>query len=189
MYLDDLLGKLRGFEGCVAWMYLDSVGNVTCGVGIMLPTAERACQLPFHPASDPQAADAELIAAEWRRVKAMMPNRLPGYYRIPASLELEQAEMDALTLGHLRQNETELRGLFTGYDGFPDSAKMALLDMCFNLGIGTLTREYPNLQKAVEAGDWLRAAAECGRKGIAAERNDWAASQFKEAASTPAIGG
>lgn len=189
MYQDEVLVKLKEFEGDVAWMYLDSVGNVTCGVGILLPTAERACQLPFHLASDPQVANTEEITAEWRRVKAMAPNRLPGFYRITTSLELEQPDIDALCVGHIRQNETELRGLFAGYDGFPEGVKKALLDMCFNLGIGNLTREYPNFRAAVMAQDWPRAAAECGRRGIAAGRNDWTESQFNEAASTPAIGG
>ncbi len=36
---------IKGGEGCISHMYLDTVGKVTIGVGNMLPTAEDAMAL------------------------------------------------------------------------------------------------------------------------------------------------
>ena len=41
-YLEQSLEKLKEFEGCVPWMYRDTVGKVTVGVGLMLPDVEAA---------------------------------------------------------------------------------------------------------------------------------------------------
>jgi GH24 family phage-related lysozyme (muramidase) len=38
---------LKQFEGCVPWMYRDTVGKVTVGVGLMLPDVRAAQALPF----------------------------------------------------------------------------------------------------------------------------------------------
>jgi len=47
-YLEQSLEKLKEFEGSVPWMYRDTVGKVTVGVGFMLPNAEAAQALAFH---------------------------------------------------------------------------------------------------------------------------------------------
>jgi len=44
---------LKEFEGCVPWMYRDTVGKVTVGVGLMLPDAKTAQALPFLAGSEP----------------------------------------------------------------------------------------------------------------------------------------
>jgi len=44
---DQSLAQLKTFEGCVPWMYRDTVGRVTVGVGLMLPDAAAACALPI----------------------------------------------------------------------------------------------------------------------------------------------
>ena len=41
-YLDDSLAHLEIFEGTVPWMYLDTKGLVTVGVGEMVANAARA---------------------------------------------------------------------------------------------------------------------------------------------------
>ena len=51
-------------------MYRDTVGRVTVGVGLMLPSAATACALPFQTAEG-AAATAEQVAAEFARVDAM----------------------------------------------------------------------------------------------------------------------
>ena len=68
-YFDQSLAQLKSFEGCVSWMYRDTVGRVTVGVGLMLPDAATACALPFQTAVG-AAATSEQIAAEFARVEA-----------------------------------------------------------------------------------------------------------------------
>ena len=64
-------------------MYLDSVGKVTVGVGLMLPNVAAACALGFTAAG--AAASAEQIAAEYARVAALAPDKVPAFYRAETS--------------------------------------------------------------------------------------------------------
>jgi GH24 family phage-related lysozyme (muramidase) len=178
---DQSLAQLKIFEGCVPWMYRDSVGKVTVGVGLMLPDAAAACALPFQAAGGGAAATAEQIAAEFARVEAQAMGKLPSFYRAAGSLELPQAVMDAKLSAVLTEFEATLRAKLTGYDALPDGVKMALLDMAYNLGPEGLLKGYPRMIHAVETGAWAEAAAECARGGINAARNAWTRQQFLSA--------
>ena len=92
-YLEQSLAKLKEFEGCVPWMYRDTVGKVTVGVGLMLPDAKAAEALPFVIGT--RAATPEEIAAEYARVDAMAMGRASAFYKTPTSLELTQQTIDA----------------------------------------------------------------------------------------------
>jgi hypothetical protein len=83
-YFAESLAQLKLFEACVPWMYLDSVGKVTVGVGLMLPNAYAASALPFTLVGAP--ATPAQIAADFARVAALAPDRLPAFYRAPSSL-------------------------------------------------------------------------------------------------------
>jgi len=179
-YFDQTLAQLKSFEGCVPWMYRDSVGRVTVGVGLMLPDAAAACALPFHTA-DGSAATAQQIAAEFARVHALTMAKLPSYYRTGGSLELPEAMIDEKLSAVLRGFEATLRAHFTSYDLLPNGVKMALLDMVYNLGPAGLLEGYPRLIQAVETGAWAQAAAECARGGINAARNAWTRQQILSA--------
>jgi hypothetical protein len=108
----------------------------------------------------------------------MAPGRLPEFYRAAGSPELPQAVIDAKLSEVLGVFEESLRTGIAGYEGLPDPAKMALLDMAYNLGPAGLLRGYPRMLRAVESGNWAQAAAECGRGGIGAARNGWTKAQF-----------
>ncbi len=179
-YFDRSLAQLKSFEGCVPWMYRDSVGKVTVGVGLMLPDAAAACALPFQTA-DASAATAQQIAAEFARVHALTMAKLPSYYRTGGSLELPEAAIDQKLSAVLTGFETTLRARLAVYDKLPDGVKMALLDMAYNLGPAGLLEGYPRLIQAVETGAWAQAAAECARGGINAARNAWTRRQMMSA--------
>ena len=177
-YLDESLAKLEWFEGSIPWMYLDTRGNVTVGVGLMVADAAAACRLPFLAGSRP-ATESE-ITAEFDRVHAMPMGRPAVFYRGQGALELEKPEIDALLRTVVLGFEGELRAKLTGYDGFPDSVKVALLDMAYNLGPLRLINEYPTLIAAVEARNWARAASNSFRHGPGAARNQWTRKMFQQ---------
>src|ERR1700722_16631041 len=147
-YLDQSLAKLEWFEGSIPWMYLDTRGKVTVGVGLMLPDAAAAQKLPFF--MDTQHATAHEIAAEFARVDAMPMGRPALFYLKPDGLELQKTEIDSLLRTVLLGFESELRAALPGFDAFPDSVKLALLDMAYNLGPAAVLHGYPNLIRAVE---------------------------------------
>ena len=177
---DQSLAQLKSFEGCVPWMYRDTAGKVTVGVGLMLPDAAAACALPFQTAEG-AAATAEQIAAEFARVEALAMGRLPSFYRAAGSLVLPEAEIDEKLSAVLAGFEATLREKLTGYDALPDGVKMALLDMAYNLGPEGLLEGYPRMIHAVETGAWAEAATESARGGINAARNAWTRQQMMSA--------
>ena len=175
-YLEQSLEKLKEFEGSVPWMYRDTVGKVTVGVGLMLPDAKAAQALPFI--LDNRPAAPEEIAVEYARVDAMTMGKAAASYKIPTSLELTQQTIDAKLLSVLEGFEADLRGEFPRYDNFPDAIKMALLDMIYNLGPAGLFHGFPHLVAAVKSGNWSLAAEHCTRRGPAPARNNWTKQQF-----------
>ncbi|MDE3103565.1 MAG: hypothetical protein KGK08_00175 [Acidobacteriota bacterium] len=179
-YLEQSLAKLKEFEGCIPWMYLDTVGKVTVGVGLMLPDADAAQALPFHAGDSP--AGAQQIAQEFARVAAMPPGKAASAYRVSNSLLLPQPAIDQHLSTVLQHFEAELKTRLPQYDHFPDPVKLALLDMAYNLGPAGLLHGFPHLIAAVEQGAWAQAAADCLRHGPSAARNAWTRQQFLLAA-------
>ena len=181
-YFDQTLAQLKEFEGCVPWMYRDSVGRVTVGVGLMLPDAAAACGLPFTVGSGVGVpATAEQIEGDFARVSALTMGRLPSFYRAMGSLELPEAAIDERLRAVLTGFEATLQARLAGYDTLPDGVKMALLDMAYNLGPEGLLQGYPRMIHAVETGAWAEAAAQSGREGIGAARNAWTRQQLLSA--------
>jgi GH24 family phage-related lysozyme (muramidase) len=178
-YLEQSLAKLKEFEGCVPWMYRDTAGKVTVGVGLMLPDAKAAATLPFVLGA--RAATPEEIAAEYARVDAMAMGRASAFYKTSTSLVLTQQTIDAKLRSVLAEFEADLRGQFPHYDTLPDGIKMALLDMIYNLGPAGLFKGFPHLVAAIQTGAWQQAAEHCMRRGPGAARNNWTREQLLSA--------
>ena len=179
-YLDQAIEKLKAFEGSVPWMYLDTVGKVTVGVGSMLPDSRAAATLPFDVGDRP--ATAGEIEMEFARVSALAKGRAPAFYRTAGGPRLTDETINQRLREVLEGFEGYLRAHLRGYEAFPEAVKLPLLDMVYNLGPGRLFGEYPKLISAIERGDWRAAAAASGRKGPGADRNTWTKQQFLEAA-------
>lgn len=181
-YLDDSLAHLEIFEGIVPWMYLDTRSFVTVGVGEMLANADRAQSLAFVDASN-QPVSPDAILADYNRVLSLPAGRLFGFYRSATSPTLPHAAIDSLLLQHLTYFDGQLSQQFSAYSTFPDPAKLALLDMIYNLGVTGLFKGYPTLMGNVQKQDWANAAKQCHRNGPSQSRNDWTNQQFLTAAA------
>jgi GH24 family phage-related lysozyme (muramidase) len=181
-YLEQSLAKLKEFEGCIPWMYRDTVGKVTVGVGLMLPDAKAAESLPFLLGTRP--ATPQEIAAEFTRVDSLPTGRASAFYKsAPTHLILPQQTIDALA-SVLKAFEADLRIQLHHYDTLPDGVKMALLDMIYNLGPAGLFKDFPHLIASIDAGAWAQAAEQCMRRGPSAARNAWTREQFLTAVVT-----
>jgi len=179
-YLDQSVAQLKVFEGVVPWMYLDGERLVTVGVGKMLPSPADACMLPFR--NDRGGAWDDEVVADYRRVAGMKPGMVAAAYYVEGCVTLAPADISALLMKTVTDFDVALHGLFVGFDDFPEPAKVALLDMIYNLGLHGLTA-YRNLRSAIASWTWTEAAAECHRRGPSQARNDWTMEQFLEAAS------
>lgn len=184
-YLEQSLATIKEFEGSIPWMYLDTVGKVTVGVGLMLTNQTAAHALPFTTEGRPATADE--IGKEFTRVSAMTKGRAAAFYSSKPGLQLSTEMIDDKLRATLEGFEGYLRANIPGYDLLPDSAKLALLDMIYNLGPGRLFAQYPRLFAAIKRGDWTAAAAASLRRGPSAARNAWVRQQFLNAATIAEI--
>ena len=169
--LNASLAKLEQFEGVIPWMYRDTVGRVTVGVGTMLAESAAAERLPFQLTGQP-ATRAE-IAAEFARVDTLPMGRPALFYRREGGPELDRPAIDALLRTVVTDIDTALRARVAGYPTMPQGVQLALIDMAYNLGTAGLLDGYPKLIHAVESGKWTQAAANSFRHGPGAERNEW----------------
>jgi len=181
-YLDDSLTNLKRFEGVVEWMYLDTRGLVTVGVGEMLPDVARAQSLPFVDSSG-QPATPDAILADFKRVSDLAPAHSPDFYRVPTSLVLPPDAIDTLLMNRVTDFDGQLSERFPAYASFPDPAKLGLLDMIYNLGAAKLFDTFHHFMSSVDNQDWLGAADNCHRMGPSQARNDWTRQQFEAAAT------
>ena len=132
---------------------------------------------------DNQPSTQDAIQADYSRVLAMPPAKSAGSYRSSTSPILPHAAIDTLLMSHLTFFDGQLSQRFANYGSFPDTAKLGLLDMIYNLGVTGLFRGFPTFMGNVQNQNWPGAAAQCHRNGPSAARNDWTRQQFLAAAA------
>jgi GH24 family phage-related lysozyme (muramidase) len=171
------LPTLKRWEGSVPWMYRDSRGYVTCGIGFMLPSATAACAFPFFGLHGVTATESEITAA-YDQVAQMQEGRLPSFYDYYGALQLPQDWIDTHAASELDILVDTLDKGISGFYGMRQEWKMALLDLAYNLGASGLLKGYPQLLAAVEHGNGHLAAQQCHRIGVSEDRNSWCEQQF-----------
>ena len=180
--LDEIKQHMVPYEGCVPHMYLDTVGKVTVAIGNLLPNVASAKALAFVLRATGAAASPAEIAGDFDAVSKQPKGLFYGKYKEHTRLDLPAGEIDALFKRRVATFEQELRGYYPKYDAFPDKAKLAMLDMAFNLGSTGLKKSWPNLNKAIDALDWAAAAVHCIRPQAQARRNAGTVALFEAAA-------
>lgn len=165
VYMAMCVNNLKNHEGYKNRMYKDDKGNITVGIGHKLSTPEMAAALPFtrthsfHAHGDDitkevGVSDGEIMGA-WNAYKndsKAVPN-----------MHLTDEAIVNTCISDVETAQKGLRGLYSGYDSFPEHAKVALVDMAFNLGITTLSKKFTKFNAAVNNKDWKAAAAESHR--------------------------
>ncbi len=180
---DEIKLLIAPSEGNKSFMYLDTTGNVTVGIGNMLPSASAAIKLNFiNRTTKNKALPAEITAdfdAVWKQPKAMTAN----YYRPFTNTDLPDVDINILFSDRIDEFQKALRTAYSKYDSYPSPAQLALLDMAFNLGVGALKSsvKWPKLNAAIAAMDWKTASTECFRPDANAVRNAKVKALFEDA--------
>jgi len=187
-YKDDAVAQLAIFEGSIPWLYRDTRGNVTVGVGHMLSSLATAVTLnEFHPFQyENGPATLAQIMADWDRLQALPfgEDYAAGGYKALMSVYLLEADITELLLDVVTMSDDALRNDFPDYDSLPDGVKLGLIDMDYNLGDAKLRGTYPRFDAAVDIKDYPTMAAQCHRAGISDDRNEWTKNLFQAAASS-----
>lgn len=186
LYMAMCLNNLKAHEGFKNVMYKDQDGNITIGIGHLLSTPEMAEVLPFtrtahfHAHGDDITKEVGISTGE-------IIGAFNAYKKDSSDVPDMHISNDAVInqcISDVQEKESGLRGLYSDFDNFPEHAKVALVDMGFNLGIPRLKNEFPKFNAAVRAKDWNTAAIESHRnlnqRGDI--RNKDTAEQFLQAA-------
>lgn len=165
------------FEGVIPHLYLDSLGNVTCAVGELVLSEQAARRLPWSPSGDGALVDYHLV-------KAAPVGHVASWYRPLTKCRLAEPDMRSLFLVRVAQFRKDLQRTGWRIERIPAPGQVALVDMAYNLGVGApgkggLNGDFPSFRRAIEAGNWARAAAECHRRPPVSEaRNKATAAQL-----------
>lgn len=170
------------WEGATTWMYRDTLGYVTVGIGNLVHDSDEAIRLPFKV--DGRDAMPEEIQRDFIRVIGCNRGMPAASYRLVGALRVELTNEGVRDLAVSRLKHEFMPGLsrlFIGFDDLPRPAQSALVDMAWNLGISGLA-QFSHLRDAVARQDWNAAAASCHVKTSRPDRNEWRAEMFRSAA-------
>ena len=181
-------------EGLVNNIYFDTNGIPTVGVGYNLHDLSGALGLSFqkttriHRHDDDylqtvSATDGEIESAyNYARSVSLTTksysDKLTAYRQ--SNIFLNNIFVGQLLAKTVGDTVNELSGVFSDFGSYPSSAKVALIDMDFNLGLPRF-QNFHKLIAAVKANDWDTAAEESHRIGVGAERNAKTAALFQAA--------
>lgn len=181
------------FENSYSYVYLDSKGLPTVGVGHLITSADAAATLPFHKADGTLATQQEIkdmladVESHPQSAECLAGDNTQCYpashFEQYSTLHLEQADIDALTKKHLNDFDADLHRIYPDFDTYPAAVKKALYDMIYNLGAGGVENKFPSFTKAIKARDWQKAADESHRTGISDTRNDYVKALLEQAAA------
>ncbi len=178
---------LSANEGRINHLYLDTQGLITVGVGTMLPNVAAAQALSFVVRATQATATAKEIETDYKAVLAKTAGQLAASYRASTLLDMTETQIDTLLDAEITTRLAHLRAQFKAFDTYPLGARRALIDMEFNLGMGSAEKNtgllaFKTMKAAIEASDWKKAAASCHRKGPSETRNNWTRDLFLESA-------
>lgn len=164
------------FEGVIPHLYLDTRGNVTCGVGFLVRTRSDVARFEWRP-------DTATAESDFDAVSKAAKGYVASHYEAMCRASLTESTMRAHFDTHVMSVRLDSGMAMWTLDALPDAAQLALVDMAFNLGVAGLAK-FKKLHAAVMARDWLTAAAESSRRGVQASRNTATAEAFRSCAQS-----
>ena len=166
------LERTKRLEGSIPYLYLDTVGAVTVGVGRMLPDADAAARLAFLRNLDDSGAGEQEIKDEYAVIHGKEKGHVASWYKQFTALHLADATIDSLLTADLETVVTGLKGKLADYDTYPVGVQEALVDMAFNLGLSGLMNKFPKFIEHIKAKAYKAAADESRRGGVSDARNE-----------------
>jgi GH24 family phage-related lysozyme (muramidase) len=149
-------------EGRIEHMYLDILGLVTCGVGVLIDPIELAVRLPWKKQDGSPATNQEVEEA-WHRLKSRpeLAQRHVSHALAVTGLFLSDEDIDTVVARKLAQNAEFVREHhFPEFAAFPADAQLAIMSMAWAVGPG-FPAKFPHFTRAVLSGNWAGAQADC----------------------------
>jgi GH24 family phage-related lysozyme (muramidase) len=151
------------FEGVTPFMYTDTKGYVTTGIGNLIENLKTHEPSPDTftlgwRRPDGSLASHEEIAEAWHAVKAAWSKVQSVASKALTTLRLDREAIDRLLAAKVKEHEAYLRTKYPGYDHWPADAQLGLLSMSWAMGPGF---DFPKFTAAVNRSrpDFKAAAA------------------------------
>lgn len=113
------------YEGYTPFMYTDSKGYVTTGIGNLIDPVSMALSLPWKH-SNGVPASAQEITDAWNTVKSAYPGTQSVASQSLTDLRLDQQGIATLVHQKMAQNQQVLQGRYPGIAKMPADAQLAL---------------------------------------------------------------
>jgi hypothetical protein len=159
------------FEGNLPFMYLDTVGLVTTGIGNLIDPIEKATPLAwrFKTSTETFAGNADKIA-EWNLVKADPGGRSQKggkAFDDVTTLMLNDDDLNALFDKTQADFERELQKTpeFSGFPDWPADAQLGIMSMAWAMG-PAFGAKFPSFRTACSNLDFFSAAKESKMKEV-----------------------
>lgn len=175
MVRDNFKAFSEPLEGKVLWMYTDSLGLVSIGVGNLIDPIDLARTLPslgapyINKDTGAEGTDSEIqtdwnqvktAAANWQAAESMTALRITEQGCEQLVLN-KAAEFEGYLTTHADDPETLVKA-FADFGNWPADAQIALMSMAWAMGPAFADGgRWPSFRAACEAEDWLAAAANC----------------------------
>jgi GH24 family phage-related lysozyme (muramidase) len=132
--LDVACDTLVEHEGLVPWLYCDSKGYVTVGVGDKV-SLDGVATMPFVRRSDGSHADSEAKRAAWESVHGR-PGFKAGAYTALSDLRLPVEYCRRRLVARVKDEFVPaVEKHCPQFASFPPKAKLVLVDICYNVGV------------------------------------------------------
>ncbi len=182
---EKLRDKLADYEGYIKHLYIDTLGNITVGVGHLLPSKNSVSGITLYKTQDKiltQPATLQEKMDEYEKIKKLAWGKTitAKSYGKHTTLVMKKSDIDFLTNKHidtfsidLKNAYTKEKGFLDKFENFENNLQLALFDMVFNLGATKLKNRFPKFNAALKSGDYEKMAKESHRSDVNNERNDY----------------
>ena len=187
--IQNFVDQQIGLEDLLLFMYLDSKGLVTTGLGNLLEPISNALVLPWKRPDGSLATPSEVIA-EWNKVKFRTDLISPVGGRLfepVTTLRLTKEDVANLVRQRFALNEEQLVKRYGNYPELPAPAQAGLHSIAW--AAGTNARA-PELDKAILSNppDFVKAAKESQFRTLSPKRRAMNRDLFLAAANIQALG-
>lgn len=171
-----LENMLRDSEGVIDYLYQDSLGKVTIGIGNLIKNIDDMTRIDLLTHEGIKASEQQKREA-YTRVYNAPGYRSDGrplaapYYKKYSKPRMTCAEIKKQLSTSVLKFYNEIKIIFPCFDTFPHEAKLACMDMLFNLGMTALNSKWPRFKSAVKKRNWQEAAVQSYRYQLSKRRN------------------
>ncbi len=182
--------NLAIYEGYINYLYLDTKGNVTVGVGHLIPNKNSVSGIILYKVQNKlltQLATLQEKIAEYSKIA-----KLPWGKRYTAesfeshsNLRMKNSNINVLLDKNIDKFYMDLKNIYKkdkgflhDFDDFDSNVQLALFDMIFNLGATKLVNGFPKFNRAIKSNNFKKAAKESHRLDVDHFRNQYISDLF-----------